>query len=270
MFACNSRISLCERVYGFLSISNRPITQILQCIRQISHNAPFCNRNVHVHISVTKFCIVGYGTDALWDLWDGSIQVTNIVCWLVFPNTFLHVYYLYVNTFLQIYCHDIRVDWYDVSVRYWRGVGFLKIAHVIYIWLQNSSSYKVEPLYNAVHFNAILNIVWLRCYRIWFRLYPPNAHGHTQRTENKRWPIWQCCRYWCLRKLSFWQLTVPPVTTKLSNWRPFVFSEGRLKPHYREPWAVFSQYLGANDRVIKKFGCTDISNRHSHDKTCVM
>ena len=28
----------------------------------------------HVHISVTKCCIVGYGTDAFWDLWDGSIS----------------------------------------------------------------------------------------------------------------------------------------------------------------------------------------------------
>ena len=27
----------------------------------------------HVHISVTKCCIVGYLSDALWDLWDGSI-----------------------------------------------------------------------------------------------------------------------------------------------------------------------------------------------------
>ena len=27
----------------------------------------------HVHISVTKCCIVGYATDAFWDLWDGSI-----------------------------------------------------------------------------------------------------------------------------------------------------------------------------------------------------
>ena len=25
-----------------------------------------------VHISVTKWCIVGYGTDAFWDLWDGA------------------------------------------------------------------------------------------------------------------------------------------------------------------------------------------------------
>ena len=29
-----------------------------------------------VHISVTKYCIVGYLCDALWDLWDGSIAST--------------------------------------------------------------------------------------------------------------------------------------------------------------------------------------------------
>ena len=52
---------------------NRPISQIPQCIGAVSHNAPFCNRNVH--ISVTKWCIVGYLFDALWDLWDGSIRL---------------------------------------------------------------------------------------------------------------------------------------------------------------------------------------------------
>ena len=44
-------------------------------------------------------------------------------------------------------------------------------------------------------------------------------------TENKRLSIWQFCRHWWHRKLSLRQLTVPPVTTKLSNWRSFVFNE---------------------------------------------
>ena len=50
----------------------------------ISHNAPFCNRNVTcVHISATKWCIVGYLPDALWDLWDGSIwHYDNLQCHL--------------------------------------------------------------------------------------------------------------------------------------------------------------------------------------------
>ena len=47
-----------------------PTMRILKCIMQLSHNASYCNRNVHtcahykiemctcVHISVTKWCIV--------------------------------------------------------------------------------------------------------------------------------------------------------------------------------------------------------------------
>ena len=57
---------------NILWTQNRSISQVSQCIRQMSHNAPFCNRNVH--ISVTKWCIVGYGTGALWDLCDRSIH----------------------------------------------------------------------------------------------------------------------------------------------------------------------------------------------------
>ena len=38
----------------------------------------------HVHISVTKCCIVGYGTDAFWDLWDGSILSCSIHWWNFF------------------------------------------------------------------------------------------------------------------------------------------------------------------------------------------
>ena len=67
--------------------ANRPIPQIPQCIRHVSHNAPLCNRNVHVctfllqrgsmwdmgqvHCGVWDWCIVG-----LWiwsiDLWHKS------------------------------------------------------------------------------------------------------------------------------------------------------------------------------------------------------
>ena len=44
-----------------------------------SHKYPIMHHFVtemctHVHISVTKCCIVGYDTDAFWDLWNGSIN----------------------------------------------------------------------------------------------------------------------------------------------------------------------------------------------------
>ena len=54
----------------------RPISYIPQCNRQISHNALFCNRNVHtcthfcykmVHRGIWDWYMVGYGTAALWD-----------------------------------------------------------------------------------------------------------------------------------------------------------------------------------------------------------
>ena len=44
-------------------------------------------------------------------------------------------------------------------------------------------------------------------------------------TENKTLSVWQLCHDWWHRKLSLRQLTAPPVTTKLSNWQPFVFSD---------------------------------------------
>ena len=50
-----------------------------------SHNAPVSHPMMHhfvremctyVHISVTKWCIVVYFSDALWDLWDWSIALS--------------------------------------------------------------------------------------------------------------------------------------------------------------------------------------------------
>ena len=55
--------------------ANRPIPQISQCIRQYPTMHHFiteiCTR---VHISVTNRRIVGYGTDAAWDLCNWSIE----------------------------------------------------------------------------------------------------------------------------------------------------------------------------------------------------
>ena len=52
--------------------------KIPQCVIQISHNAPFCNINVH---TFTKWCIVGCGTGALCDLCNWLIkQVVFEIC----------------------------------------------------------------------------------------------------------------------------------------------------------------------------------------------
>ena len=53
------------------SFYEKPILQIPQCICPISRNAPHWNGNVPT--SVPKWCIIGYGIGALWDLWDWFI-----------------------------------------------------------------------------------------------------------------------------------------------------------------------------------------------------
>ena len=49
--------------------NNKPVSQIAQCTSVISHNAPFCNRNVHmcahscykiVYCGIFVWCIVGF------------------------------------------------------------------------------------------------------------------------------------------------------------------------------------------------------------------
>ena len=56
-----------------------------------SHNAPASHPTMHyfvvekctyVHISVTKWCIVVYLSDALWDLWNWSIESPHPVDWV--------------------------------------------------------------------------------------------------------------------------------------------------------------------------------------------
>ena len=65
-----------ETTLHFNTVSNSSISQISQCIRQISDYAPFVTEMcTHVHISVTKWGIVWHGAGALWDLCNRTIAV---------------------------------------------------------------------------------------------------------------------------------------------------------------------------------------------------
>ena len=58
------QLAICEAaVHGFIGgeHGNRPVAQIPQCTSLISHNAPFCNRNLHV-------CAFLLQNGALWDM----------------------------------------------------------------------------------------------------------------------------------------------------------------------------------------------------------
>ena len=69
-----TRLTQC---YVLLCLGGRQVDRLHK-----SHNAPVpypimlhlvTEMCIPVHISVTKWCVVGYLYDALWDLWDGSM-----------------------------------------------------------------------------------------------------------------------------------------------------------------------------------------------------
>ena len=65
--------SFTEQFHSEYASYYRRVAQIPQCISPKPHNAPLCNRNVRsMHISVIKQCIMGYLSNAVWELWDGS------------------------------------------------------------------------------------------------------------------------------------------------------------------------------------------------------
>ena len=63
----------------YLRRDNRPMSQIPQCIRQIWRQNFVTEISARVHISVTKWCIMGYGFDALWDLCHRSIAKVKLM-----------------------------------------------------------------------------------------------------------------------------------------------------------------------------------------------
>ena len=78
-----------------------------------------------------------------------------------------------------------------------------------------SSGYEASTAAVLITHPCISSSVWIKMIL---------AIGNHKNTENKRSSIWQLCCHWWHHRLSLWQLTVPPVTTTLSNWS-FVFSE---------------------------------------------
>ena len=60
---------------------NSPISQITQCIRQIFHNAPFCNRNVH---PCAHFCYKGVHCGILgWHIVSFVKVITNLSAFVI-------------------------------------------------------------------------------------------------------------------------------------------------------------------------------------------
>ena len=99
--------------------NNRPISQIPQCIKQISHNAPFCNRNVHtrahfcykmVHYGIRHRCIMGFGLLCYYNLLSVSEVILRDMGKISPPKVNWYLSKIRTKTqsaciFLWIYCN---------------------------------------------------------------------------------------------------------------------------------------------------------------------
>ena len=89
------------------------------------------------------------------------------------------------------------------------------------VWRERATSHYMEWSWSSSEAShpCIPSSLWVKV------ILAIGNHKNTENKRSKRSSIWQLCLHWWHHKLSLWQLTVPPVTTTLSNWRSFVFSE---------------------------------------------
>ena len=73
----------------------------------MSHNAPLCDRNMH--ISVTKWCNMGYGTCALWLMRWIYINSAGVMCPGVLKITRMETMHLYAGQIWKI--HISTMQW---------------------------------------------------------------------------------------------------------------------------------------------------------------
>ena len=96
---------------------NRPISQIPECICAISHNAPFCNRNVHMcahfsykmmHCGIWHRCILGFVR------WVYCMSVHDLVTSGTRAST--SGYWLLVRLSVQQFWPTLKVDYLKCTV----------------------------------------------------------------------------------------------------------------------------------------------------------
>ena len=157
--------------------SNRPISQIPECICAISHNTAFCNRNVHicvhfccktVHCGIFVWCIAGfmrwiyYANKTVVRL---SISITGL--------RKLIRWHLYIESgpwypLNGVWCSELTYAWAVRGPRHFKESHYKQILHS-QIQLPNYSHLKME--YPAANFKwkfpQIKMKLWYQIYCFW-------------------------------------------------------------------------------------------------------
>ena len=91
--------------HAFPSDHNKPVSQSLQSIRQISHNAPFLSEMcTYVHIFVMEWCTMEYLSNAFWDLckWFVIAIINSSRAEFAIGKNKIHFHFLIIHR----YCDD--------------------------------------------------------------------------------------------------------------------------------------------------------------------
>ena len=140
--------------------ANRPISQIPQCTSPVAHNAPFCNKNVHM-CGIFDWCIVELwdGSIALWWPWQNcGISMQLYPPWLYKAMLFHYqkcqicfiwylcvwiIYYIqvYWSTTLVPFTKKINVHYINIQRNQWK--------FCIFIEAQNEADFQVQSVENC-------------------------------------------------------------------------------------------------------------------------
>ena len=151
----------------FNSKYNKPIALVPQCTSTISHNEPLCDRNGH--ISVAKWCIVEYLSDALWDLWDGHIQENTFQNFNGKVSAIFSRPQCFITGILHIYIYIYWCSLCGMSVSDWKPIG--QSPFTVFLWWPTAKILK-QPKFNHQSFmdrsqlfyyacRAVCKLVWL-------------------------------------------------------------------------------------------------------------
>ena len=104
----------------------------------------------HVHSSVTQWCIVGYGTGTLWDLWNISICLTSFQIYGA-----LVTYFIVLMQFIPTLSFTATSSCSGTS-------SWMAIRYIVYITNNGTSSWM------AMRYTLWLNMGRCWCALLWF------------------------------------------------------------------------------------------------------
>ena len=135
---------------------NRPISQIPECTCAISHNATFCNRNVHtcahfcykmLHCGIFVWCIVGFVRLVYW------VAQSRTAC--IYQLTTLNCHRCYLTNWNLI---DVSCLWY-VAVNMMGPEAFI-LTLINILWFNISTWLEFLGRWYARHLMSCIDINW--------------------------------------------------------------------------------------------------------------